>query len=66
MTLLSGVLDAEIALAFVTADLDGRITAFGRGAERMLGLDATAMVGHPARGGVRTRAAGPAGRGGRR
>jgi len=47
MTLLSGVLDAEIALAFVTADLDGRITAFGRGAERMLGLDATAMVGTP-------------------
>jgi diguanylate cyclase (GGDEF)-like protein/PAS domain S-box-containing protein len=43
--LVSGVLDAATASSIIATDLDGTITVFNRGAQRMLGYGAQELVG---------------------
>ncbi|MBF0613902.1 MAG: response regulator [Magnetococcales bacterium] len=43
---LQAVLDAATQIAIIATDLNGMITLFNRGAERMLGYQATEMIGH--------------------
>lgn len=45
-TLKQAVLDAATEIAVIATDAQGTITLFNRGAERMLGYTASAMVGH--------------------
>jgi len=42
---LQGVLDGATDVAIIATDLDGRVTLFSRGAERMLGYSASEVMG---------------------
>ncbi|TXH89043.1 MAG: PAS domain S-box protein [Rhodoferax sp.] len=43
---LQAVLDAATEVAIIATDLDGNVTVFNRGAERMLGYDVQEVLGH--------------------
>jgi PAS domain S-box-containing protein len=45
--LLQGVLDAATEAAIIATDLQGRVTVFNSGAERMLQYRSAEMLGHP-------------------
>lgn len=44
--LMASILSANIDVAVIATDLEGRIVIFSRGAERMLGYSAAEMLGH--------------------